>query len=236
MAKYRTATQYQETNMESEHLLPTGWQPNECFISETAQVSSLAHIAPMVVIGPHTIIEADAVVQRCTTVGAHVRIARASIIRPGATIGFGARIGRDVIVGAFCVLGSGVVLSRGSHLSDFATLNTVPEEPLEDDSSSVVPLKTNISAAAQLGKNTVLGLGAYVGKAVLENGVVIGCGGRILENSHIGAFVSIGFNGEVHGARMGRRAQLGASGRLERHGLDDNEALLSSPFEHELIS
>jgi len=190
----------------------------------------------MVVVGPGTIIQPDAVIQRCVTIGAGVRIERACIVRPGATIGFRAQLQRDVVIGAFCVLGAAIKLDRGSRLSDFATLNAQPELLGEDDTLPVDPIMTNVCSGAQLSKNVVLGLGARVGRAVLQTGVVIGFGGEVDDDSELGAFAAIGFESQVHGVSMGKRAQLGASGQLARHGLRDNEALLTGPFEHDLLN
>jgi UDP-3-O-[3-hydroxymyristoyl] glucosamine N-acyltransferase len=222
--------------MDTESMLAHGWQPNGSFISKTAKVSTLASIAPMVVVGPGTIIQPDAVIQRCVTIGAGVRVEKGCIIRPGATIGCRVQLGRDVCVGAFCVLGSDFLLERNTRIPDFATLSGKPEAYAEDESESVEPIMTNVNAGAQLSKNVVLGLGARVGRAVLANGVVIGYGGKISDDSQLGAFAAVGFDAEVFGVSMGKRAQLGAAGRLVNKGLADHEALLSAPFEHALLN
>jgi len=221
--------------MQSETLHQPGWQPNGSFISETAKVSTHAHISPLVVIGPYAIIEPDVVVQRCVTIGAHVRVASASIIRPGATIGFRAQIERNVTVGAFCVLGSDLRLTRGSHLSDFATLSAARENFGEDESASVHPISTNANARAQIGRNTVLGLCSWVGEAVLASGVVIGYGGKVHDHSELGGSASVGFEAEVLGVCLGKRAQVGAR-ELLRRSLGDHEALVPLRFEHDLIA
>lgn len=184
--------------------LATGWH-NTAIIHDTAKVSPQAHI------GPHVVIEAEAVVDEGVhimagcVIGAGSHIGAHSLLYPRVTLYHG------VQVGARCIIHSGAVL--GADGFGFAP------DPRQSGAWAKISQigGVRIGNDVEVGANTTIDRGA-LDDTIIADGVKLDNQIMVAHNVHIGAHTAIaacvGIAGSTH---IGSRCIVGGAAMLSGH-------------------